>query len=816
MNECDPRPFQAISIDMASSESGRERFTKDRDYTPPPTAAWRCNLTALSQRYNLYFVASRSGIAVYTPEFPFQKLGRTAKLYIPPTLAEPDASGYIDNRDPHAINHLIVGDLGVEEILLVATDSGNIAAYHTKAIDEAVRNDPYRFSNDARSDCAGLRAFFSQCVHESAWGLAIHSAARMIAVSANVPRQLRHMPECSATVTIFAFALMSDQDSVSSDSDPASSEAEWSDWSPQDVSQALPERSRNYRVVLNGPGGHRSNIPSISFVNTSQDPEGAWLLSTDILGHMKMWQIWAGVCRKTWHFGTEDVYGQALNEEAGWCVAALEPTSFHLARTMAQFCGHKAAPKIEEGGESYDLTTIVHLTIPGRSHRHPFHDSESILSPSEDSSAESSDDEGEVAADHWSEDERSQPDEFAELVEYSATETTDANLAHQADPDTRSEQPQHLDSETPDVSRDLEDILLDNYDSSAEESEEDFENDSDMGDLDSPRVTQDASDGNDEPSASPVSFASETSLSHVTQRSSVEVEIEPLSITSPVRASPDGFNEESKARKRSRKERQSRESVLTSPSIPTIHCSTSHLRLLNAPYGRRPHIFCGNILAQQLPQSRLWRGHMSSLRRLNMLQQIPEIGVVVIASQFGRCAICALTRHPKTRAFGLRVDWIVPTKRQEKSGERPGLWLLGVATAPVQDKWLEGDAEPFSDHVWGDNFQSDDAHVSFDPRLVALPNHEHDDNSGTDDDGPNGGLQKRPRRSSPDSEDSLLEDGTVETSWKRPLGLSSRPSSGKNRRYRLMMTYADHTVLTYEISRDLVKEDSDRVSVVDC
>jgi hypothetical protein len=183
----DGRSFRAVQIGLTSIETGKERFEREGIIVPPPLAYWRTNLTALSQRYNLYFVATKDTVAVYRPEFPFQKLRRLPALLIPPELAEPSAAGYIDPRTPHAVNHLIVGDLGSEEILLLSTDSGNVVAYHTKAIEDAIRRDPYRFSTDARSDTIGLRPFFSEWVHESAWGLAIHTQARMIAVSANTP-----------------------------------------------------------------------------------------------------------------------------------------------------------------------------------------------------------------------------------------------------------------------------------------------------------------------------------------------------------------------------------------------------------------------------------------------------------------------------------------------------------------------------------------------------------------------------------------------------------------------------------------------------
>ena len=178
---------------------------------------------------------------------------------------------------------------------MVATDSGNVAAYHTKTIRDAIRKDPYRYSKDARSDLVGLRAFFSHWVRESAWGLAIHKNARMIAVSANTEHHW-HSGDGCAKIIVFAFALTSpdaplqrnedDEDEGTADTSAGS---DWSLWTPDDQHQGHLDRTRNFKIVLSA---HINNIPSISFVNSDEDPEGSWLLSTDIDGQMILWMIW--------------------------------------------------------------------------------------------------------------------------------------------------------------------------------------------------------------------------------------------------------------------------------------------------------------------------------------------------------------------------------------------------------------------------------------------------------------------------------------------------------------------------------------------
>jgi hypothetical protein len=53
--------------------------------------------------------------------------------------------------------------------------------------------------------------------------------------------------------------------------------------------------------------------------------------------------------------------------------------------------------------------------------------------------------------------------------------------------------------------------------------------------------------------------------------------------------------------------------------------------------------------------------------------------------------------------------------------------------------------------------------------------------------------------------------------WKKPKGIEPWIAGENSRRYRLMLTYLDMTVLTYEISRAVEKEDvaQDEVSALE-
>lgn len=188
--------------------------------------------------------------------------------------------GYINPSNPHAINHLIVGDLGNDEILLLACDDGDVIAFRVRSIHQAAQRDP----DESVCIRPGLEAFFVENVGLSAWGLAVHKDARLIAVSANTHE-----------ITIFAFALRygSSSDSESGTDDDATfiralqQNAKWNAIKkPYDPEQ---RSSRNLIIRLTG---HNTNIPSIAFCNNERDPDGRFLASTDIAGHTYVWDVW--------------------------------------------------------------------------------------------------------------------------------------------------------------------------------------------------------------------------------------------------------------------------------------------------------------------------------------------------------------------------------------------------------------------------------------------------------------------------------------------------------------------------------------------
>jgi hypothetical protein len=180
----------------------------------PRVARARMNLTALSQHYDLYFVAYRGFVHVY-------RLGRGVRVALgqPEAILDPDNSktemskyvaGDINPRCPHELNHMVVGELGYQEVLVVSRDNGDVQAWYTATIAEYIQtrwgSQHVREDRDQRNGPVQQahmvprqphpRHFFSENVGASAWGLAVHKKSRLIAVSSN-----------SHEVTVFAFAL---------------------------------------------------------------------------------------------------------------------------------------------------------------------------------------------------------------------------------------------------------------------------------------------------------------------------------------------------------------------------------------------------------------------------------------------------------------------------------------------------------------------------------------------------------------------------------------------------------------------------------
>ena len=147
---------------------------------------------------------------------------------------------------------------------------------------------------------------------------------------------------------------------------------------------------------------------------------------------------------------------------------------------------------------------------------------------------------------------------------------------------------------------------------------------------------------------------------------------------------------------------------------------------------RPPDSSHSQVLCQQALNQRMPPGfhYLSQMERLNMIAQIPELGVVVIGNQVGRVGILTMTRWEAQKQSGYKIECILPFSSEESKGMRPRKPLMGMAVGPIQ-----GHGTP-------------------------LPQH------------------------------------------------SPKMTPEQPRRFRLLMTYCDHTILSYEISRP---EDGDLI-----
>lgn len=237
----------------------------------------------------MLFAAYNDKIYVWAPSAVSQALGTKPEMIITPVYRRSRGGGYISSNCPHAINNLLLGDLGLEEVLLAATDSGNVCGYRVEAIFSALE----RAARDGIArpvDGPEIDPFLLEFVEDSAWGLAIHKYARLIAVSAN-----------TGNITVFAFALVDpeernlDPDRPVETTNFTDNDQKWlhihtrTKWLWLRDTMPNGYRKRNVKITYTG---HFANIPCVSFFSSVDDPNGVWMISTDIENRVMVWKIW--------------------------------------------------------------------------------------------------------------------------------------------------------------------------------------------------------------------------------------------------------------------------------------------------------------------------------------------------------------------------------------------------------------------------------------------------------------------------------------------------------------------------------------------
>ena len=287
---------------------------------------------------------------MHRPQFPHQSLEKTGVYWELPVSSS--ALSRYRHGVCHTINHVTVGDLGIKEIVVCVCNDGDVIVYYTDVIRQAVEAVKHK------TDLLGaiekyVKPLMIQNVRKSAWGIAIHKNARMIAVSSN-----------SYEISVFAFALErreaydqefdSSQPSMSSFLDGPQDQASHSAWvkNPSDDfriagTSGILDRQRDQIITL---CGHSANIPSIAFCNTEADPTGQYLISTDIYGAVIVWNVWQHLAVQKILLGP---YDPSIGSILGWSITCIQPRSLRLADTEEEFLGCKGRV-ITRGG--WDIT----------------------------------------------------------------------------------------------------------------------------------------------------------------------------------------------------------------------------------------------------------------------------------------------------------------------------------------------------------------------------------------------------------------------------------------------------------------------------
>ena len=222
--------------------------------------------------------------------------------------SRPGLRGYIDENKPYAINHLIIGDIGDEEVVVVACDGGDVISYTVRslclAINEGAKTviepDPFDIQTLKRYSESGganlvfpvadpertlahrvLPAWFHENVGASAWGLATHKNSRVLAVSSNTKE-----------IVIFAPSLSPKWSEPFRSNHPSLKTGERYMTCEPWGSTSLTDRSHGRKIILRG---HAANIPNIAFCDNSLDSDGNYLASTDIDGCTIVWDIRSGI-----------------------------------------------------------------------------------------------------------------------------------------------------------------------------------------------------------------------------------------------------------------------------------------------------------------------------------------------------------------------------------------------------------------------------------------------------------------------------------------------------------------------------------------
>ena len=541
--------------------------------------------------------------------------------------------------------------------MAVVRDDGDVDAFLIRHVLQAIerRTEPGISIGIVADE---IKPLFQSNVGISAWGLAIHSEARILATSSNA-REVR----------VFKFGLLQTGDESHDGDDEALPDTDGSD-----VDQSRQRKTDVTLHVLNGD----ANIPHIAFCNTGDDPEARWLMTTDISGMCRVMDLHELHSVQAFRFGRSFAShhsGGFDRLNAGWAIAFLDRRSFrsensvHIALGMGD---GERLPGVERNHRIWDLSKTVqglpessepfvyhrpkrreqeHRTSPNSSH-----EDDSMRSPSADyqqqqterptSSGRSASVEIEIDV---SEDMHGDEDEDEDGgVEVEVTETI------QEEDDSQAQSGSQISDHSDGLDEDLTAVPWDS------ESEADYD----------PLVLVDDYDD-------PEDEGTEDSLSYTSYYNG-----ESICGNEPRFLHPNT-------------------TLCEDLPCPILHASVRNIYLLqpsNQHHGQGagppPMVGLANPLRQMIQQD---FEYLRIFERLNMHAYIPTLGIIILASQKGRALVLALTkvaanaqcppemqRHTPKTNYAMRVECILPFADQEKANQRPFAPLHGIAVSPLQ------------------------------------------------------------------------------------------------------------------------------------
>ncbi|PBP22361.1 pyridine nucleotide-disulfide oxidoreductase family protein [Diplocarpon rosae] len=329
---------------LGSSPSAGWRFPRrDGAKSPPRTAAWRCNLVALSHDFNLYFAVYGDELHITIPRDLRQTLPAAPDVIIdlPRTKKAYEVPGCLDRVHAHDVNNVKVGALGDHEILLMGCDDGDVIAYYTHQLAREAAKAGHTRGR------VPVKPFFHENVGISAWGLAIHQGSRLIATGTNFREVIVFKPGIARVIDPNAKRRCNDDHDIYTLVDPLKRTTQLytpvSTLTFGEPDGGVGDLYRQMSVRLRLPLGSRGhNVPSIDFLSDDRG-EASTVVAVDING--KLWSLDLATAEalesppievpqiEPWNSDEDEI------ECRGWGVVCVSADAFKLVRTPQEALG---------------------------------------------------------------------------------------------------------------------------------------------------------------------------------------------------------------------------------------------------------------------------------------------------------------------------------------------------------------------------------------------------------------------------------------------------------------------------------------------